>query len=92
MLLRLCEDGYHICSPSQKDKSSLYPIKNTKYFIVYDNNEYNELIYLQNNDVDEKLSFEFLETPNYLAILFHKFDSENGIISTVTDSWGTKLD
>lgn len=94
VLLRLCEDGYHICSPSQKDKSSLYPIKNTKYFIVYDNNEYNELTYLQNNDVDEKLSFEFLETPNYLAILFHKFDSENGIISTVTDSWGdeTRLD
>ena len=53
VLLRLCEDGYHICTPSQKDKSSLYPITNARYFIVYDNNDYNELSYLQDNEVDE---------------------------------------
>lgn len=94
VLLRLCEDGYHICTPSQKDKSSLYPIKNAKYFIVYDNNDYNELSYLQDNEVDEKLSFEFSETQNYLALLFHKFDLEKGIISSIIDRWEyeTRLD
>lgn len=33
VLLRLCEDGYHICTVSQKDKGSLYPIKDSKFFL-----------------------------------------------------------
>lgn len=91
VLLSLREDGYHICNSSQKDKSSLYPIKDAKYFIVYDNNEYNELTYLHSSDIDEKFSFEFIETQNYLALLFHKFDLDKGIISTLIDRWENEI-
>lgn len=85
VLLRLCEDGYHICTVSQKDKGSLYPIKDSKFFFVYENNEYNELSYLRNNDVDESLSFEYLDTQTYMSLLFHKKDVDKGIISTFVD-------
>ena len=33
VLLRLCEGAYHICTASQKDKSSLYPIKDSKFLL-----------------------------------------------------------
>lgn len=91
VLLRLCEDGYHICTASQKDKSSLYSIKNTKFFIVYENNEYNELSYLRNNDVDDSLSFEYLNTQTYMALLFHQKDVDKGIISTFVDRYETEI-
>lgn len=86
VLLKLCEDGYHICTASQKDKSSLYPIKDTKFFIVYENNEYSELSYLWDNDVDDSLSFEYLDTQNFMALLFHKKKVDKGIITTFEDS------
>ncbi len=90
VLLRLCEDGYHICTASQKNKSSLYPIKDSKYFIVYENNGYNELSYLNNSDVDDSLSFEYLDTQTYISLLFHK-DVDKGIISTFVDRYESEI-
>ena len=91
VLLRLCEDGYHICTASQKDKSSLYSIKDSTFFIVYENNGYNELSYLSNNDVDDSLSFEYLNTQTYIALLFHKKDVDKGVISTFVDRYETEI-
>lgn len=85
VLLRLSEDGYHICIPSQKDKSSYYPIKDDKYIFVWEDNGYNELSYLRDNNIDDSLSFEFVETDFYLALLFHKQNKENGVISIFED-------
>lgn len=90
VLLRLCEDGYHICTASQKDKRSLYTIKDSRFFIVYENNEYNELSYLWNNDVDDSLSFEYMDTQTYISLLFHK-DVDKGIISTFDDRYESEI-
>lgn len=90
VLLRLCEDGYHICTASQKDKSTLYPIKDSKYFAVYENNEYNELYHLEVYFSDDSLSFEYLDTQKYMALQFHK-KVNNGIISTFVDKYTREL-
>jgi len=90
VLLRLCEDGYHICTASHKDKSSLYPIKGSKFFIVYENNEYNELYHLEVYFSDDSLSFEYLDTQKYMALQFHK-KVNNGIISTFVDKYTREL-
>ena len=82
VLLRLCEDGYHICTASPKDKNGLYPIKDSKFFIVYENDEYNELSYLRNLYVRDSL-FEYLDTQTYMALLFHKNKVDKGLISTL---------
>ena len=90
VLLRLCEDGYHICTTSQKDKNSLYPIKDSKFFFVYENNEYNELYYLEIYDSDDSLSFEYLDTQTYMALLFPK-KVNKGIISTFVDRYQPEI-
>lgn len=90
VLLRLCEDGYHICTTSQKDKSTLYPIKDSKYFAVYENNEYNELYHLEVYFSDDSLSFEYLDTQKYMALLFPK-KVNKGIISTFVDRYQPEI-
>lgn len=90
VLLRLCEGAYQICTASQKDKSSLYPIKDSKFFIVYENNEYNELYYLEIYYSDDSQSFEYLDTQTYMALLFPK-KVNKGIISTFVDRYQPEI-
>lgn len=84
VLLRLSQDGYHICTP-QNNNRNLYSIKDTKFFVIYENNECHELAYLKYNNKKEDLSFELIDTQTYMALLFHKKTVNNGIISTFVD-------
>lgn len=88
LLLSLIDDGYHMCTPSTKDKSSVYPIKDSKYFFIWDDSSYLRLsFFLQNENVNHNLMFEFVETNDYFAILFHSNNKKKGIISLAEYNW-----
>lgn len=77
VLLRYSKEGCYYC-PSLSENGA--PIhyhprsldSNWRYLILWENNEYTELDYLNGFELNPNDSFEYIDTDNYFAIKYHK--------------------